>query len=104
MLKQLITAKKRKGKVVNNELKQYNKLMWEYLTAREELTHFVCKIGNQDLANFAEESILYCEVTLGIGTVEGNINQKIHNAELGIKRLVMTQKIIETYNQTVTAK
>lgn len=97
MLKAL--TRKRTGKVIYSPLKELNSFMWEYVAARENLTHLIYKLGNRDLADFAEESIKYCEITLGIGTNEGDIQQKIEHTKQGIKRLNMTHAIIETYSR-----
>lgn len=96
MLKAL--AKKRQGSV-NPQIKELNTLMWEYITIREDIIVYVVTHKSEDIMRmFVEDSITACEVNLGIGTVAGSIEEKLHNTQLAIKKLTMVKQIIETYS------
>lgn len=93
MLKQLT---KRKGKV-NPQLKELNNYLWDYIGLREDIIHYVATHTNKDMARFAEDAIMECETTLGVGLAIGSIEEKLHNHQKAINKLKTTKQFIEMY-------
>lgn len=90
-------VKKRKGKA-NTEIKEFNQLMWQYLTLREELIQEAYKHRNDEiLVEYVENVLTVCEIVLGIGTNNGDIEEKIHNAKTAINKLKIAQQFINMY-------